>query len=199
MKEGLRRRLDYPMVERPCTLVLTVSEAARRENLTYFGLPAERVRCVYPGVASLCEDSRASASTRATGALCRIDFQPSACSGLSPGIQTDCDSPRGCATGDRGRQSHPPARRSAFSLWPLACATQVTIRPYAHDAQLSELYSRARAFALLSEYGASAILRSRRSHAASPRCCSTRTSRARSAVRRRSTSTSTIARPSQTR
>ncbi len=31
-------------------------------------------------------------------------------------------------------------------------ASQVSIRPYVHDAELAELYGRARAFALLSEY-----------------------------------------------
>ena len=117
-KEGLRRRLITRWSSNHAKLVLTVSEAARREILTHFGLPADRVRCIYPGVASLCEDARQAAgerSTRATGALCRIDFQPSACSRLTPSIQTDCDTPRGRATGDRGRQPHSPARRSACS------------------------------------------------------------------------------------
>src|SRR5688572_5085151 len=54
-KEGLRRRWLTRWSADRARFVLTVSDAARREIITHFGLPESRVRRIYPGVISLSE------------------------------------------------------------------------------------------------------------------------------------------------
>ena len=83
----------------------------------------------------------------------RIDLQPAASSRFDPRLQADCEAP----SQTRGSRSSATTARSRtkISLRSLAAQdlqTQVIVRPYAHDAELSALYGRARAFALLSEY-----------------------------------------------
>ncbi len=153
-KEGLRRRLITRWSSNHAKLVLTVSEAARREILTYFGLPADRVRCIYPGVASLCEEPRKPANVHReplvlfVGSIFNRRHVPDLLRAFKP-IATHHADARLEIVGDNRTHPHEdlPALAAALDL-----TTQVNIRPYAHDAELSELYSRAGAFALLSEY-----------------------------------------------
>jgi len=152
-KEGLRRRLVTRWSSYHATLVLTVSESARREILTHFGLAENRVRCIYPGVVSL----RAAASTSAlrrdplvlfVGSVFNRRHIPDLIRAFKP-IATSHADARLEIVGDNRTFPYEdlPAIAAAQEL-----QTQVIIRPYVNDADLLKLYGRARVFALLSEY-----------------------------------------------
>jgi glycosyltransferase involved in cell wall biosynthesis len=158
-KEGLRRRLVTRWSTSQARLVLTVSEGARREILAHFGLSQERVRCIYPGVTSLCGGSDRSIRPDLIGAerepivlfvgsIFNRRHIPDLIRAFKPVAKRHPDA-RLEIVGDN--RTHPyediPAIVAALDL-----QTQVRIRPYADDAEVSALYGRAGAFALLSEY-----------------------------------------------
>jgi glycosyltransferase involved in cell wall biosynthesis len=158
-KEGLRRRLITRWSTNQARLVLTVSEGARREILAHFGLSPERVRCIYPGVTSLCGGGERSHRPDFSGAerepivlfvgsIFNRRHIPDLIRAFKPVAKRHADA-RLEIVGDN--RTHPyediPAIVAALDL-----QTQVTIRPYADDNELSDLYGRAKAFALLSEY-----------------------------------------------
>ena len=177
-KEGLRRRLITRWSSKRASLVLTVSEGARREILTYFGLPAGRVRCIYPGVVSLC-DGPGSARLRGNASTSVLRASADNPAGEQDPAHVHRD-PLVLFVGSVFNRRHIPDLIRAFKpiakshadarleivgdnrtfpyedLPAIAAAqelqAQVIIRPYANDADLSKLYARARAFALLSEY-----------------------------------------------
>jgi len=176
-KEGLRRRLITRWSCSRAQRVLTVSESARREIVSHFGLAPDRVRCIYPGVASL-----SAGSTRQDPAYVR--------EAQDPAYAREAQDPAYAPAGQREplvlfvgsifnrrhvpdliRAFKPIAHRHAHARLEIVgdnrsypyedlpaivaaerVQTQVSIRPYLFDAELSELYGRARAFALLSEY-----------------------------------------------
>ena len=135
--------------------MLTVSQAARSEILSYFGLPPSRVRCIYPGVISLAglrTDVPARSHTEPlvlfVGSVFNRRHIPTLIRAFKPIARAHADARR-AIVGDN--------RTYPYEDLPAIAATegvdaQVIIRPYAFDAELSELYVRARAFALLSEY-----------------------------------------------
>ncbi|MSO56905.1 MAG: glycosyltransferase family 1 protein [Acidobacteria bacterium] len=155
-KEGLRRRLITRWSSSRARLVLTVSESARREIVSYFGLPADRVRCIYPGVASLAAGSQEQDPACAqreplvlfVGSVFNRRHLPDLIRAFAP-IARRHENARLEIVGDNRSYPHEdlPAIVAAEGL-----QTQVTIRPYLFDAELAGLYGRARAFALLSEY-----------------------------------------------
>ena len=168
-KEGLRRRWLTRWSSGHATLVLTVSEAARREIISHFGLPENRVRCIYPGVISLNAESpplredvstfalalrrtsrRASVSRSVlfVGSVFNRRHLPDLIRAFKP-IATRHPGARLEIVGDNRTYPHEdlPAIAAAEGI-----ASQVSIRPYVSDADLAELYGQARAFALLSEY-----------------------------------------------
>jgi glycosyltransferase involved in cell wall biosynthesis len=164
-KEGLRRRLVTRWSSHRAGLVLTVSEGARREILTHFGLHPNRVRCIYPGVASLCEGARLRASASAGKPAGRLDERreplvlfagsifnrrhiPDLIRAFAPISKRRPDA-RLEIVGDNRTHPHEDLQALARAL---DLQNQVNIRPYAHDSELAKLYGRARAFALLSEY-----------------------------------------------
>ncbi|HKY19968.1 MAG TPA: glycosyltransferase family 1 protein [Vicinamibacterales bacterium] len=153
-KEGLRRRLITRWSSNRAQLVLTVSETARREILSHFGLAADRVRCIYPGVASLgLAPANVANVTREplvlfVGSVFNRRHVPDLIRAFKPIARLHTNA-RLEIVGDNRTYPHEdlPAIVAADGL-----QAQVAIRPYLFDAQLSELYNRARAFALLSEY-----------------------------------------------
>ena len=178
-KEGVRRRLLTRWSCEHAKLVLTVSESARREIVSHFGLPESRVRCVYPGVVSL-GGSDGSARLRENASA----VAPGASADRSAGKQDPSyvrqRDPIVVFVGSVFNRRHIPDLIRAFK--PIAkthpsarleivgdnrthpyedlpamvereqLGAQVSIRPYVSDAELSQLYGRARVFALLSEY-----------------------------------------------
>jgi glycosyltransferase involved in cell wall biosynthesis len=157
-KEGLRRRLVTRWSANHARLVLTVSEEARREILTHFGLMSNRVRCVYPGVASLCagtaDSNRNAASMRReplvlfVGSIFNRRHIPDLIRAFRP-ISKRHPEARLEIVGDNRTHPHEDLRAVVAAL---DLQNHVNIRPYAYDSELAELYGRARAFALLSEY-----------------------------------------------
>jgi glycosyltransferase involved in cell wall biosynthesis len=149
-KEGLRRRLVTRWSANHASLVLTVSEAARREILTLLGLPPNRVRCIYPGVASLCEGIAAQREPLVlfVGSIFNRRHIPDLIRAFGPIAKRHPDA-RLEIVGDN--RTHPYEDPTALAA-ALGLQTRVHIRPYAFDSELASLYSRARAFALLSEY-----------------------------------------------
>jgi glycosyltransferase involved in cell wall biosynthesis len=165
--EGLRRRLLTRWSSEHARLVLTVSEAARREIVSHLGLADSRVRCIYPGVVSLRDGSNASAHLREdatvgkqgpshmnepvvlfVGSVFNRRHIPDLIRAFKPIAKSHPDA-RLEIVGDNRTYPHEdlPAIVERQEL-----SAQVSIRPYISDAELSELYGRARAFALLSEY-----------------------------------------------
>lgn len=162
-KEGFRRRVLTRWSSHRARLVLTVSEGARREILSHFGLPENRVRCIYPGVMSLggaallredaTEGKQDPAYVREpmvlfVGSVFNRRHLPDLIHAFKP-IARSHSAARLEIVGDNRTHPHEdlPAMAAAAGI-----ASQVWIRPYVFDADLAELYGRARAFALLSEY-----------------------------------------------
>jgi glycosyltransferase involved in cell wall biosynthesis len=165
-KEGVRRRLLTRWSSERAELVLTVSEGARREIVSHFGLPEDRVRCIYPGVLSLHAHAGSKEQSPAcepgkqdphdvrdpmvlfVGSVFNRRHLPDLIQAFKP-IATRHAAARLEIVGDN--RTHPYEDLAAIAA-AAGIASQVSIRPYVFDAELAELYGRARAFALLSEY-----------------------------------------------
>ncbi|HEY0284804.1 MAG TPA: glycosyltransferase family 1 protein [Vicinamibacterales bacterium] len=150
-KEGLRRRWLTRWSSSHATLVLTVSEAARREIISHFGLPENRVRCIYPGVISLNAESpkgKREPVVLFVGSVFNRRHLPDLIRAFKP-IATRHPGARLEIVGDNRTYPHEdlPAIAAAEGI-----ASRVSIRPYVSDADLAELYGQARVFSLLSEY-----------------------------------------------
>src|SRR5258706_6498410 len=152
LREGLRRRLLTKWSGTRAKIVLTVSEAARQEIVDTFGLPAHRVRCVYPGISKLTAGD--------TGPSSRVPLVLFAGSIFNRRHVPDL-----IEAFTRVHPAHPDARLEIVGdnrthphqeLASIAAAEGlqdvVSIRSYVPDETLADLYRRARAFAFLSEY-----------------------------------------------
>jgi glycosyltransferase involved in cell wall biosynthesis len=149
-KEGLRRRTLTRWSSRRANLVLTESEAARREILNHFGLPSERVRCIYPGILSLpgrVETSR-DPLVLFVGSVFNRRHLPDLIRAFRPIAKTHTAA-RLEIVGNNRTYPHEDLPAIARSE---GIASQVLIRPYVPEEELAQLYGRARVFALLSEY-----------------------------------------------
>ena len=157
-REGLRRRLLTRWSSEHAKVVLTVSEAARRDIITYFSVPEHRVRCIYPGIlppvgnSSRLPEPSSSQEWEAlvlfAGSIFNRRHLPDLILGFKPIAKSHARAHLAIVGDNR---THPyedlPSIAAAAGIAP-----QVLIRPYVSDAELAELYGRARAFALLSEY-----------------------------------------------
>jgi glycosyltransferase involved in cell wall biosynthesis len=148
-KEGVRRRLLTRWSSSHAKLVLTESESARRDIVSHFGLADSRVRCIYPGLLSLppVEDAREPV-VLFVGSVFNRRHIPDLIRAFKP-IAKSHPSARLEIVGDNRTYPYEdlPAIVERQQL-----GTQVAIQPYVSDAELPQLYGRARAFALLSEY-----------------------------------------------
>lgn len=157
-KEGLRRRLLTRWSTEHAKLVLTVSQSARREIVAHFGLPEDRVKCIYPGVASLGGGSKKQDPPYArnarealvlfVGSIFNRRHLPDLIRAFKP-IARDHSDARLAIIGDN--RTHPHENLEAIAA-AAGISSQVSVQPYGSDEALAELYGRARAFALLSEY-----------------------------------------------
>jgi glycosyltransferase involved in cell wall biosynthesis len=148
-KEGARRR---NLTRWSCTrarTVLAVSESARREILLHVGLAPGHVRCIYPGVISLpAAPAYREPVVLFVGSIFNRRHVPDLIRAFKP-IARTCPAARLEIVGDNRTYPHEdlPAIVAGQRL-----ESQVMLRPYVFDDELSRLYGRARAFALLSEY-----------------------------------------------
>ncbi len=154
-KEGLRRRLVTRWSTDRARRVLTVSAAARREILTHFGLSADRVQCIYPGVASLCGSVVPSPDLHGrdplvlfVGSVFNRRHVPDVMRAFRAIAKRHAGA-RLEIVGDN--RTHPHQDLAAIAA-ALDIQARVSIRPYAPDSEIVDLYRRARAFAFLSEY-----------------------------------------------
>ena len=149
-KEGLRRRTLTRWSSRRANLVLTDSDASRREIISYFALAPDHVRCIYPGVVPLRSQMATSRDPIVlfVGSLLNRRHLPDLIRAFKP-IARQHGAARLEIVGDNRTYPHEdlPAIAATEGL-----ATQVSIRPYVSDVELADLYGRARAFAFLSEY-----------------------------------------------
>ena len=151
-REGLRRRVITRWSSHRATLVLTVSNAARGEILSHFGLPADRVRCIYPGVAVLRNTTSPPPSREPlvlfVGSIFNRRHVPDLIRAFAPIARSHADA-RLEVVGDNRSYPHEDlvALVSVEGL-----QNRVTLRPYVFDRELADLYARAGACALLSEY-----------------------------------------------
>jgi glycosyltransferase involved in cell wall biosynthesis len=151
-REGLRRRVITRWSSNRAKVVLTVSEAARREILAHFGLPAERVRCIYPGIASLVTSANASIRREPlvvfVGSIFNRRHIPDLIRAFAP-IARSHTAARLEIVGDNRtfpREDLPGVVAREH------LQNQVTLRPYVFDRELAALYARAGTCAWLSEY-----------------------------------------------
>ena len=159
-REGVRRRLLTRWSCEHARLVLTVSDAARREITSHFGLPDNRVRRIYPGVVTLRQSGEPPGVRDAAGARAREPLVlfvgsvfnrrhvPDLIRAFKPIAMSHSDA-RLEIVGDN--RTHPHENLTAIAA-AAGIAPRVTVSPYVQDDELAELYGRARAFALLSEY-----------------------------------------------
>ena len=151
-REGLRRRVITRWSSHRAQLVLTVSRTARGEILSHFGLPEDRVRCIYPGVVAL-RDSAAPSPPREplvlfVGSIFNRRHLPDLISAFAP-IARAHPAARLEVVGDNRTYPHEDL---AGLVTREGLHDRVTLRPYVFDRELAGLYARASACALLSEY-----------------------------------------------
>ena len=151
-KEGLRRRVVTRWSSNRARLVLTVSETARREIMSVYSLPADRVRCIYPGVATLTASTGAAKPREPlvlfVGSIFNRRHLPDLIRAFRP-IARRHRAARLEIVGDN--RSFPYEDLPALAQT-AGIAEQVAVRAYLGDRDLAATYERARAFALLSEY-----------------------------------------------
>jgi glycosyltransferase involved in cell wall biosynthesis len=135
---------------RRARLVLTVSESARREIISHFGLAAERVRCIYPGVISLSTPAARAREPLVlfVGSVFNRRHLPDLIRAFKPIARRHSDA-RLEIVGDNRTYPYEDLTAIAASE---EIAAHVSVRSYVPDAELADLYGRARAFAFLSEY-----------------------------------------------
>jgi len=154
-KEGLRRRSLTRWSSERAKLVLTVSDASRQEIISHFGVPESRVRRIYPGVVSLNAINASASEARErepvvlfVGSVFNRRHLPDLIQAFKA-IATRHRDARLEIVGDDRTHPHEDLADAASRA---GISSQVSIRRYVSDAELAELYGRARAFALLSEY-----------------------------------------------
>jgi len=151
-KEGLRRRMLTRWSSRRANLVLTVSDVARHEIMSYFSLPAERVRRIYPGIVPLggATDGQGTRDPLVlfVGSVFNRRHLPDLIRAFKPIVRKHADA-RLEIVGDN--RTHPIEDLPAIARME-GIDSSVTIRPYVPDDELARLYRRARVFAFLSEY-----------------------------------------------
>ena len=150
-REGLRRRIITRRSTHRARLVLTVSEAARREIMSHMDLPPDRVRRIYPGLVSMLgEDDPPPRELLVlfAGSVFNRRHVPDLIRAFEP-IAREHPEARLEIVGDN--RTYP--RQNLPGLVAAArLQTQVVMRHYVSDYELTLLYGRAQAFAWLSEY-----------------------------------------------
>jgi glycosyltransferase involved in cell wall biosynthesis len=150
LREGLRRRFVTSQTARRAASVITISEFSRREISERLGVPASRLRVIPPGIESpaLCAADRTDPRVLYVGSIFNRRHVPDlirafgVLSRLHPGASLDI-------VGDNRTF---PYEDIAAAIAAGGLTDRVRWHRYVSDQQLRELYSRARAFAFLSEY-----------------------------------------------
>jgi glycosyltransferase involved in cell wall biosynthesis len=149
-KEGLRRRTLTRWSSRRARLVLTVSDASRGDIISSFSLTPERVRRIYPGAGALPLRAAVARDPLVlfAGSVMNRRHLPDLIRAFKP-IARQRAAARLEIVGDNRTYPYEDLTRIVAAE---GLGSQVSIRNYVPDAELIDLYGRARAFAFLSEY-----------------------------------------------
>jgi glycosyltransferase involved in cell wall biosynthesis len=150
LREGLRRRFVTSQTARRATSVITISEFSRREIIERLGVGGSRLWVIPPGIEppALCGAARVDPRVLYVGSIFNRRHVPDlirafgALTRLHPGASLDI-------VGDNRTY---PYEDIAAAIHNGGLTDCVRWHRYASEQQLCELYSRARAFAFLSEY-----------------------------------------------
>jgi glycosyltransferase involved in cell wall biosynthesis len=150
LREGLRRRLVTSQTARRAAAVITVSEFSRREIIERLGVPGSRISVIPQGIESpaVCAAARADPRVLYVGSIFNRRHVPDlirafgALGRLHPDASLDI-------VGDNRTYPHEDIAAAIDRDGP---TDRIRWHRYASEQQLGELYSRARAFAFLSEY-----------------------------------------------
>ena len=151
-REGLRRRLVTRLAAARAARVITISEFSRREIAEHLGIPASKIEVVYPG-ASRPSGVQARGREREplilyVGSIFNRRHLPETIRGFARLTRRHPEA-RLAIVGDNRTVPHVNLDQVIEST---DQRDRVTARSYVPDAELAELYGRARAFVFLSEY-----------------------------------------------
>ena len=155
-REGLRRRMLTRLSARRASRVLTVSEFSKREIVRGLGIDPARIEVIYSGVTSLTSVGRAQQGSRHidenlilyVGSIFNRRHIPELIDGFARLARRRSDV-RLEIVGDN--RTTPPIAVEAL-VQATGVADRIRVRPYVPDEELGSLYTRAGAFAFLSEY-----------------------------------------------
>ena len=162
-REGVRRRVTTRWAARRARRVLTISDFSKREIVRHLGVDATKVEVIYPGATPFGDGAPAAPSAALSAAAAPASSTPTvlyvgsifarrhvpelieACTRVAarhPDLTLEI-------VGDN--RSRPPLDVAAL-VRASSAAGKIRVRDYVSDAELATLYSRATAFAFLSEY-----------------------------------------------
>jgi glycosyltransferase involved in cell wall biosynthesis len=148
-REGVRRRWLTSRGARASRAILTDSAFSRGEIVTRLGVPADRVRVVYPGVTPRRGPQRSrEAMVLYVGSLFNRRRLPDLIRGFARLARRQADLRLEIVGDDR---TYPHQDLGAV-IADERVGPHVRVREYVDEAVLGELYASARAFAFLSEY-----------------------------------------------
>jgi glycosyltransferase involved in cell wall biosynthesis len=157
-REGLRRRILTRRAARKAGRVITISEFSRGQIVEHLGVAASKIDVIYPGASrvgarvqgALDTNSRSGADPLLlyVGSIFNRRHVPETIRGFARLARRHPDA-RLTIVGDNRTF---PAIRLEHVIDDTDQRDRVAVRPYASDAELADLYGRARAFVFLSEY-----------------------------------------------
>jgi glycosyltransferase involved in cell wall biosynthesis len=152
VREGLRRRLLTRWASRRAQIVLTVSETARDEIISRFGLAPHRVRRIYPGISKLRQRGASSGRREPlvlfVGSIFNRRHIPDLIEAFRL-VWREHPEARMEIVGDNRTYPHQQLESVAAAE---GLQDIVALRSYVPDDVVADLYRRASAFAFLSEY-----------------------------------------------
>jgi glycosyltransferase involved in cell wall biosynthesis len=151
LREGIRRRWLTRHAARRAACIITDSLFSRDEIVEHLGLPASRVRVIVPGIdPPVVSDAAAYAEPRVlyVGSIFNRRRVPALIRAFAQLLRTRPDASLDIVGGNRTY----PHEDIGGLIERAELSGRVRWHEYVSDQRLSELYSRARAFAFLSEY-----------------------------------------------
>jgi len=147
-REGLRRRTLARWSAKRAARVIADSEFSKREIATRLGVDQSRIEVIYLGAPATPPPAAREPLVLYVGSIFNRRHLPALIGGFARLASTH-STVRLEIVGDN--RTHPSIDIDA-AIASSGAADRIRIRPYVSDAELSSLYSRASAFAFLSEY-----------------------------------------------
>jgi glycosyltransferase involved in cell wall biosynthesis len=150
-REGLRRRVLTRRSARRAARVITISEFSRREIMEHLGVPGSKVDVIYPGVWTVAPppaETQREPIVLFVGSIFNRRHVPETIRALGR-LARHRPEARLVIVGDN--RTFPFIDLDAV-IEDANARDLVSVRPYVADAELIDLYNRARAFVFLSAY-----------------------------------------------